>query len=232
MEFKKGFTLAEVLITLVIIGVIAAMTIPTLINKTNEQETVTAVKKAYSVISQAYQKIIAENGEIIPSTLGENATEGTKTLGEMFQKQLNVLKVCGQETGEDCWSTENEGLYKFFNGSDWYTWNNSVEYYKLRLNDGMSVGVKSYMTYSNVGSSESLKNAIGDVYFDINGDKGPNTLGKDTFAFWITKYGVIPIGTPDDTTLPFSSCYISGWGCTAWITTKGNMDYLRNPVSW
>ena len=50
---KSGFTLAEVLITLVIIGVIAAMTIPTLLSNTNKQETKTALKKAMSIINQA-----------------------------------------------------------------------------------------------------------------------------------------------------------------------------------
>ncbi len=59
MEIRKGFTLAEVLITLVIIGVIAAITIPPLMNKTNEQDTVVAVKKAYSILSQAYQRVVA-----------------------------------------------------------------------------------------------------------------------------------------------------------------------------
>ena len=56
---KFGFTLAEVLITLVIIGVIAAITIPPLMNKTNEQYTVVAVKKAYFILSQAYQRVVA-----------------------------------------------------------------------------------------------------------------------------------------------------------------------------
>ena len=59
MEIRKGFTLAEVLIALVIIGVIAAITIPPLMNKTNEQYTVVAVKKAYFILSQAYQRVVA-----------------------------------------------------------------------------------------------------------------------------------------------------------------------------
>ena len=58
----RGFTLAEVLITLVIIGFIAAMTIPTLINKTNNQEYVSKLKKAYSTLSQATNRIITEEG--------------------------------------------------------------------------------------------------------------------------------------------------------------------------
>ena len=83
---RKAFTLAEVLITLVIIGVIAAITIPSLINKTNEQETVVAVKKAYSILSQAYQRIVAENGEINPSALGSSDEERAKNIGDLFSK--------------------------------------------------------------------------------------------------------------------------------------------------
>ncbi|MDD3237319.1 MAG: prepilin-type N-terminal cleavage/methylation domain-containing protein [Candidatus Gastranaerophilales bacterium] len=60
---KKAFTLAEVLITLVIIGVIAAITIPSLLNKTNQQEYRVGAKKAYSVLSQAAQHYYADTGQ-------------------------------------------------------------------------------------------------------------------------------------------------------------------------
>ena len=53
----SGFTLAEVLITLVIVGIIAAMTIPTLINKTNNQEYVSRLKKTYSTMAQATNRL-------------------------------------------------------------------------------------------------------------------------------------------------------------------------------
>ncbi len=231
MEFKKGFTLAEVLITLVIIGVIAAMTIPTLINKTNEQETVTAVKKAYSVLGQAYQKVIAENGEIIPSTLGENDIEATKNLGEMFAKQLSTLKVCGMSTNEDCFA--KSGYKSFGNNSAIWNYNVSSNQFKLRLNDSMSVAFYVWGTsYSNYGDTESLSQVIGLTTVDINGDKGPNVFGKDTFSFYITKYGIFPYGTPDDLSNPLSSCKTTGHGCAAWVIAKGNMDYLRKDVSW
>ena len=51
---NRAFTLAEVLITLGIIGVVAAMTLPTVVNKYKEKETVTKLKKFYSIISQSY----------------------------------------------------------------------------------------------------------------------------------------------------------------------------------
>ena len=229
MGIRKGFTLAEVLITLVIIGVIAALTIPALMNKTNEQETVVAVKKAYSVISQAYQRVIAENGEIIPSSLGENGTDATKTLGKMFAKQLNTQKVCGISSGGDCFADK----YTYFDGSVVPDFNNDNFWYKLRLNDGMSLGfVKLNNTYEIRGNSEPLNYVIVYVIVDVNGDKAPNIVGKDVFAFYITKFGVIPYGSSDDTVEPISTCRTVGWGCTAWVTTKGNVDYWHKEVSW
>lgn len=59
---KKGFTLAEVLITLGIIGVVAAMTLPSLIQKYRERQCVTALKKAVSVLDNAYRLFLFENG--------------------------------------------------------------------------------------------------------------------------------------------------------------------------
>ena len=60
----KAFTLAEVLITLGIIGVVAAMTMPVLIQKHREQVAVTKVKKFYSTFSQAYLMAVQENGTL------------------------------------------------------------------------------------------------------------------------------------------------------------------------
>lgn len=57
------------------------MTIPSLMNKTNEQETVVAVKKAYSVINQAWQKMIAENGEVYHAMLGDTPETATTIVG-------------------------------------------------------------------------------------------------------------------------------------------------------
>ena len=59
---KKGFTLAEVLITIGVIGIVAAMTLPMLLVNHREKEMVTRLKKVYTNISQAMQRAIVENG--------------------------------------------------------------------------------------------------------------------------------------------------------------------------
>ena len=60
---KRGFTLAEVLITLGIIGVVAAMTIPTLMSTFAKQRTETQLKAFYSRINQTIKMSIADNGD-------------------------------------------------------------------------------------------------------------------------------------------------------------------------
>lgn len=227
----KGFTLAEVLITLVVIGVMAAMTIPTLMNQTNEQETITALKKAYSIMGQAYQKVISENGEIIPSELGSNEREATQKFGEMMAKHLSISKNCGMSTNEDCFA---EGTYNFLNGTILGNFNNLDDYYKVRLNDGMSLLTNASNNYISVyqGFCDKMDYIFGHVSVDINGDKGPNVLGKDYFNFYVTKYGILPVGTPEDGVNTLSQCRTWGQGCTAWAISKGNMHYLRKDVSW
>jgi len=114
-----GFTLAEVLITLGIIGVVAAMTMPTLINSTNGAQYKTAYKKALSVMSQAVAMNIALNDYDLSETIaGTNPAEGkngevldgeAQTIYSIFRNRLNVTKVA---TGADF--TAKTGDAKFY----------------------------------------------------------------------------------------------------------------------
>ena len=81
---KYGFTLAEVLITLMIIGIVAALTIPSVISNYQQQEFKTGLKKAVSVLNEAIQTNIAQDGE----TPYENAD-----LFSYFQRHMSVLNT-------------------------------------------------------------------------------------------------------------------------------------------
>ena len=85
---KLGFTLAEVLITLVIIGVIAAMTVPTLMNNTNAQEFRSALKKAISGVNQALTLHYALEGLGAQDYTSEN---GHDIVADLFKKRMNVI---------------------------------------------------------------------------------------------------------------------------------------------
>ena len=62
VKMKKGFTLAEVLITLGIIGVVASMTLPAVISKNNDKIIISNLKKSYSVIQQAFFMAVQNSG--------------------------------------------------------------------------------------------------------------------------------------------------------------------------
>ena len=92
---KKGFTLAEVLITLGIIGVVAALTIPMLIADSRKESTAANVKKFYNVINNAVQFAVADNGDA-SEWMGEvkelNYNENLKFLQQYFLPYLKYTK--------------------------------------------------------------------------------------------------------------------------------------------
>ena len=104
---KYGFTLAEVLITLMIIGIVAALTIPSVISNYQQQEFKTGLKKAVSVLNEAIQTNIAQEGE----TPYDN-----EDLFSYIQKHMSVIKSGStswrifQRGEDDSWSTEGGNL--------------------------------------------------------------------------------------------------------------------------
>ena len=83
-RFKKGFTLAEVLITLAIIGVVAAIAIPSVISNSQQQEYKTGLKKAVSVLNSAITMNMAIDGE---------SPYDNKDLFNYLQRHMSVIKV-------------------------------------------------------------------------------------------------------------------------------------------
>ena len=90
--------MAEVLITLGIIGIVAAMTMPTLIQKHKEQETVAKVKKFYSVISQAIMLARVEHGDVDTWDFGGGDgsvnTQSSSNFANYIKPHLQIIKDC------------------------------------------------------------------------------------------------------------------------------------------
>lgn len=188
---KNGFTLAEVLITLGIIGVVAAMTLPALINKINDKHNIASLKKAYSLMTQAALNIVGENGSLA-NLCEENDTD---CLREMFKKHLKTIKSCDKGTVEgNCWVQENE--WKRMNGITAWSMENHSGFI---LNDGIFVLFNyRYADCDTFSGTEELPASIpecGDIAVDVNGFKGPNIIGKDIFFFYILKKRLVPFGT-------------------------------------
>ena len=156
---KVAFTLAEVLITLGIIGVVAALTLPALIQGYKKQEASTRLKKFYSTMTQAIATAEADSGTkaydwdalLWPTYDPANSYKLTSVYyNKYIAPYIKTLKV-------------EDGVYDP----------------KNNINSKMKI-------YFSDGSTAELNDGLCvDVYYDINGPKKPNQTGKDIFLFYI-----------------------------------------------
>lgn len=232
-KFAIGaFTLAETLITLGIIGVVASLTLPSFIQKQQDMVTVTALKKAYSILSSAYTLALQEKGD--PTTWGLTTYpdySGSKNLMNKIKPYLKVAKDCGTSSG--CFP-DNYNALIIDNPQDI---NGESVLAKLDLTDGSLLGFVTYSSTCEAYTANGMKNVCGAIYIDINGFKSPNVIGKDMFLIWVTKYKLLPVGDINEGLYKFSSDCIglnaNGWGCTAWVIYNENLDYLHcSDLSW
>ena len=220
---KKAFTLAEVLVTLTIIGVVASMTIPTLHQRNTEQATVNKVKKFYTTMAQSFQKAVVEYGDVDTWGIAGNTQADALIIYDyLIKDNFKIMKNCGFDNNGGC---VYNGNYKFLNGSETgnYAKNTTWNYYKLILNDGSSIWVR--------GDATHLIN----VFFDINGLNGPNQWGKDLFVLVVINGKLVPGGSFGYENEFSKQCKkgTTGYGCAAWVVYKGNMDYLHcNDLEW
>ena len=202
---KKGFTLAEVLITLLIIGVIASIVIPGLIADTQNAELKTTWKKTFADLNQATKLIMMDNGGNLTGI--SNFTSSYKTI-------LNSVKYCSSASAEGCWNKANESFYISGGvaGSPENSPDKSFAYPGLILNNG--IFITSFTIDSTCQYNPPYK-YCGWMAIDVNGLKRPNTVGKDIFAVWLLKDGIKAIGT-QNTFVSTDDCATgTGWTCSA-----------------
>ncbi len=171
----KGFTLAETLITLVIIGIVAALTVPNMIIKHQKEETVIKLKKAYSTMSSIVNKAIFEHGPMKNWEIEQGQTK--EFVDKYISPYLNVAKNCGYEYTGDCEFTIaylNKRNNKIVCGSNMY---------KLLLADNTLLLFQPVNKYDYTLNDITVPLSNLAVFIDINGAKGPNVLGRDIFYF-------------------------------------------------
>ena len=115
---SAAFTLAEVLITLGIIGVVAAMTMPTLINNINKKHWIAGYKKAYSELSQIHQLLNSETGG---SYMAECNDFDDVCLKNLFAEKMKVVESCKGDIPNKC---QEKSTY--LDGSTWNQASGSV----------------------------------------------------------------------------------------------------------
>ena len=217
---KNGFTLAEVLITLVIIGIVAALTIPTAINNYRKQEYVAGLKKAYSVLSQSLYKMGQNKGYPI----GDYSFLKDINFINEFSKVVSVVTKDNSISG--CFGEDYETKYTTLDKSQNGLGDNNSSQCCITA-DGMIYGYRS-TSVSNVSlqhglSAQDASNTFAWIAVDVNGEKGPNVWGRDLFLFDVTATkGILPAGNESSANCKMSS---TGFVCTAKVLKENAINY-------
>ena len=163
MMKKNGFTLAEVLITLAIIGVVATMTLPALMTNTAEQQAKSALKKGINTFTEAAQMSQAIDGYDYASTI-------VATIGDEDQSIYGLLS---RRAAVDWGKTNNlPATHPNIKGTS-----NHVMYFRDGSAISFSSTIKGTDATAAAMQSDALPYGIPALY-DINGVKGPNMISN------------------------------------------------------
>lgn len=201
---RSGFTLAEVLITLGIIGVVAALTLPNLVAKYQEMVAVVRLKKAYSTLANAINKAMADEGYSNYAEMFNSNTEAE--VADKIFAQLNIVERCAYNTN-GCGgkyrikykNKKNDGKGGIAAGT--------MSSERAILPDGTIIGIVSekrgsgsdcrweYQTHKTDSDGNWISDGKGgwemkdnvsylcaEIFIDTDGPKGKNQFGYDNFS--------------------------------------------------
>ena len=214
---KAAFTLAEVLITLGIIGIVAAMTIPALVQNYREKADVIRLKKAVSALEQA--KLMAINdGLFLKLTYlqagGVYIQEEHEKFANYFKPYFKVAIDCALP---DVSNTACIGDY------------DNAKIYKIdKFSQATSLAQNTFRGFiTNEGISYFFYAMNGTILIDLNTPKnGPNSYGHDIFKFNIDSTGRLVVYGNIET---LEECKITGSTCSNWVMKYGNKAYINCP---
>ena len=219
---KCAFTLAETLITLGIIGVVAALTISSIVSKYQEKMWLSKFKKNYNTISNAYARAYEEYG--IANNWGVSEENGTQKVFNILSQYINVAVDSPDLSNRRC-SELDKRITSASNNC--FLYQNS---YNFITQDGTIISI----------GKDKYKAPL--ITIDTNGFSKPNTLGKDIFILYLNARNDNPIVTglpeywfPNSTILCSrfnkEGSWTQGITCTSWIIATDNMDYLHRELS-
>ena len=213
---KSAFTLAEVLITLGIIGVVAAMTLPSVIAKKQTQELQSGLKSGYSLLQQGLLRMSLDKGYTVRTENG-NYTEGRFV--DSFKKYFEKIYDCDKEVNKPnpaiCMG-RNDGSGPVVETA-YLNFSKKTHIGSNLLDDGQFVTANGMLILVEQYSGAGLLLSI-----DVNGKKKkPNIWGRDLFTFQLMDDGkLLPMGMEgtryfqEDYCSNNSTVATNGIGCT------------------
>lgn len=190
----NGFTLSEVLLVLSVIGVVAALTIPTLVQKASDNQYKVAWRKQFSALSQATNYVL--NNDYGGNFFSYLSATTSPTLFLSYKKYMSIMVDCGagQTNGGNCFHPTN---YLSGGAISSILFDDGA----FILNDGTMIAFEDSTPPNRY------------IWVDVNGIKSPNVLGKDVFGVRFYNDGVKPFGATGD---PWeNTCSTNGGGCSS-----------------
>ena len=232
---RVAFTLAEVLITIGIIGIVAAMTIPTLIVNYQKREFASRLSQTFSVLSNAVKMAQVEYGDIATwgyqkyygTTIAPNGDKSqyVKEYAEKyFLPYLKVSKNYGKVKLKDI----GYSGFKSKDGRSYYS--AAKELYTVELNNGTTLFFDYNMSTVEIDGVETPSITAPIIFIDVNGKTGPNILGRDFFMLQLstTKNRLETSGTTYNRSVLLDKCTKNPEGkvydnlnCTALVQMDG-----------
>lgn len=237
---EKAFTLAEVLITISIIGIVAAMTLPTLIQKNQDKQLISQTKKVYADINNALLFAQKDYGVVGDNGLLFNSSDTSLQVAQNLSKYFTGSKVCSSKSQKGCEKFYYEQKYATLRkNEDGTSASNATYMTKIILTNGAVINISSNKSgcaskeytatetneygqtiYDENGQPKThnyISDICANIQFDVNGPKRPNQFGRDCYHIQVYKNKVVP---PASNSLGSKSF-------TNIITGKDKLEYLN-----
>lgn len=221
MVNKKAFTLAEVLITLGIIGIVAALTMPSLIANYKKQEYVTQLKKAVSTIEQGFRKRMADIECTDLNCGGIQEFMYPDYFESEIKKNFEIVSACPAKP--ECMPRDKSGnLLKYKNLGEGYAAKGLKDYSIFILKSGAIIGLQdTFCAPVKTTKAAGFDYNCAFVLIDVNGLKSPNQFGRDVFYFLLNEMGLLVPMYGEQWSLSDSGTTTGNW--------RNNKDYCDTP---
>ena len=207
MKIEKSFTLAETFIAITILGIVAVLTVPSLIQKQKERVLISQLKNAYSTLSTAVDEALV---------MHRDEEWGEYSFQKFVAPYLSVKRDCSGQFRSHCTPVEDyQDMFPGYeNKAFWFPCRDgnldSTTCYrsKLILKNDVIVYVRDYKVLTET-----------QILVDVNGAKGPNRYNVDVFDFWFSKEkGLFPA---------YGGNGAGAQDYTQYVLQNGNMNYLK-----
>lgn len=200
MKKCTGFTLTEVLVALGIIGVVSAMTVPTLTQNWQRRAHTTELQKVYNEFQHAFDRLLTEShvSNLYEASIAVTSSGAETSAKDFLLNHFKITKECGLNTSSGCFAS----TYHTLSGSA--SNNPNFAGYNVLLASGSAI---AFSTVNNSGANINGM-TYGRIIVDVNGSDGPNVGGRDLFTMYVFPDGILDV---EGNTI---NCRINSTGCT------------------